>query len=73
MMEGWTGRVCNNIYYYTPDFIFLIYLQGKSHLLVFILVGVAVAAVVVAAAVVGVFVYQKRNGEWIKLSRRTNT
>ncbi|CAL8237344.1 unnamed protein product [Arctogadus glacialis] len=34
---------------------------GKSHLLVFILVGVAVAAVVVAAAVVGVFVYQKRN------------
>ena len=70
MMEGWTGRVCNNIYYYTPDFIFLIYLQGKSHLLVFILVGVAV---VVAAAVVGVFVYQKRNSEWIKLSRRTIT
>ncbi|CAL8234808.1 unnamed protein product, partial [Boreogadus saida] len=34
---------------------------GKSHLLVFLLVGVAVAAVVVAAAAVGVFVYQKRN------------
>ncbi|CAL8287256.1 unnamed protein product [Gadus morhua 'NCC'] len=44
---------------------------GKSHLLVFILVGVAVAAVVVAAAVVGVFVYQKRNGSSDSCSENT--
>ena len=55
-------------------YFFLIYLQGKSPILVFILAGVAVVAVAAAAAaVVGVFVYQKRNGERIKLSRRTNT
>ncbi|XP_059899956.1 major histocompatibility complex class I-related gene protein-like isoform X2 [Gadus macrocephalus] len=35
---------------------------GKGPILVFILAGVAVVAVVAAAAVVGVFVYQKRNG-----------
>ena len=69
-MDG--GGSLSNIYSYTPDFNFLIYLQGKSPILVFILAGVAVVAVV-AAAVVGVFVFQKRNGERIKLSRRTNT
>ena len=34
---------------------------GKSHILVFFLAGVAAVAVV--GAVVGVFVYQKREGE----------
>ncbi|CAL8376583.1 unnamed protein product [Gadus morhua 'NCC'] len=35
----------------------------KSHILAFILTGVAVLAVVAAVAVVGVFLYRKRNGE----------
>ena len=42
-----------------------------SHILASILAGVAVVAAVAAA--VGVVLYQKRNGEWIKLSRRTDT
>uniref|UniRef100_A0A8C5ALA7 Immunoglobulin C1-set domain-containing protein n=1 Tax=Gadus morhua TaxID=8049 RepID=A0A8C5ALA7_GADMO len=38
-----------------------------------IIIGFLVLLLAAAAAVVGVLLYKKRNGEWIKLSRRTDT
>ena len=71
---GMDGRgALSIIYYYTPDFIFLIYLQGESGLTIPIIIGLLVLLLAAAAAVVGVLLYKKRNGEWIKLSGRTET
>ena len=67
------GGALSNIYYYTTDFIFWIYLQDKSGLTIPIIIGFVVLLLAAAAAVVGVLLYKKRNGEWIKLSRRTET
>ncbi|CAL8237158.1 unnamed protein product [Boreogadus saida] len=46
---------------------------GKSGLTIPIIIGLLVLLLAAAAAVVGVLLYKKRNGEWIKLSRRTDT
>ena len=66
----------SNIYYYTPDFIFLNLPsedQTQSSLTIPIIIGFVVLLLAAAAAVVGVLLYKKRNGEWIKLSGRTET
>ena len=68
--DGW-GRVSVQHLLLNTWFYFLNFLSGDNHILAFILTGVAVVAAV--AVVVGVFLYRKRNGEWIKLSRRTDT
>ena len=63
-----------NIYYYTTDFIFLnLPSEDQSGLTIPIIIGLLVLLLAAAAAVVGVLLYKKRNGEWIKLSGRTET